>query len=194
MWDTSGQDRFFDLTKSCLQRIQADGVVIVCSILDVIHDMHTDNQIHIPMHIASKFRNDIDKWKRLSKADGARYVPVVLFVNQMDQLLDDGKAAGHADVSPCDVIEMGQNIEQMCRDMGICKWFATSAKSNEGVDDGINFLIRAIVRSRGGKTDLPRVTPKEERQSKVSSLETIDEHLEKPQHFWSINFGQCTIS
>ena len=225
LWDTCATGRFLELTKSCLRSILShhnpadkckydgymsssnSGVVIVCSIRDVMRE-----HPHRVASISSRFRENVEQWKRLAvscSSCAAEHVPVVLFVNQMDTLSllhDDTDADAGARArcaSPSDLIQIGQGIEQMCLDLGICRWFATSAKNNEVVDDGINYLIRTIIAQRSRrkeKTNHHRRPPKQNeavQQSKLP-LQTIDErpHAEKsmPRTNWSVNIGNCTIS
>jgi hypothetical protein len=47
---------------------------------------------------------------------------------------------------PQAAFQMGVLMERLCREESFLAWFMTSARSGEGVEDGFNVLIDAIMK------------------------------------------------
>lgn len=66
-------------------------------------------------------------------------VPVMLLANKCDLLSEDKPLP---------------NLDEVCKENKIVKWWLTSAKTNAGISDAVNFLVNTILTESGVDTEL----------------------------------------
>jgi len=115
LWDIAGQDRFAQLTRPYYRNAVA--AIVVCDVTRVA-----------TLEATKEWKKDLDD----KLGDGA--IPIILLANKCD-LMPSGKAA----------METGARLQQIADEMGFRKWFLTSAKENDNVDEAMRFLIEAIL-------------------------------------------------
>lgn len=116
LWDIAGQDRFANMTRPFYRN--ANAAVVVC---DVTRPMTFD--------AVREWKRDLD-----DKLHDAGAIPCVILANKCDLLKG---------MTQC--IETGARIENLCSELKFDKWFITSAKHNENVDDAMNFLLDKLM-------------------------------------------------
>ena len=131
LWDTSGAQKFEEITGQCLQQTRPDGIIIVC---DNTHDMEDSTR----------------RWYSFiaNRVDVTINIPIILMVNKADELDESQASTG-------DILEMGKKIEQLCREFNLLAWFTTSAKNDINVSDGVHTLIQDVLKRRGIVFGLP---------------------------------------
>lgn len=88
----------------------------------------------------------VERWyndvRNKVKLPDGRDIPVVIFANKCDLIASR---------------DYDMNLDKYCEEKGILKWFNTSAKDSVGIDDGMNYLLDAMIRCSGKetKTDTP---------------------------------------
>ena len=127
LWDTSGAEKFEDITGQCLQQTCPDGIIIVCD--------NTSDSIGI--------EESVRKWYKFifDKVSSIRNIPMILFVNKNDEL-NESQATR-------DILEMGKKIEQVCQELNLLTWFATSARKDMNIGTGFHTLLEDILKRRG---------------------------------------------
>jgi len=120
LWDIAGQDRFALLTRPFFRNAHA--AVIVC---DVTRPL--------TLEAVRDWKRELDE--KMATEGGE--IPCILLANKCDQL--KGVQEG---------IELGARIENLCTELKFAKWFITSAKSNENVNDAMTFLLTELTKSR----------------------------------------------
>ena len=117
LWDLTGQDRDFILTKLCCR--DCHGVVIVCEV------NNKDSQINAL------------RWKEAIK-DNIHYkqidhLPIILVENKSDLLSNEFKLLGI------------KESETFAKENGFSGFFRTSAQSGENVNESMDFLLNSII-------------------------------------------------
>jgi len=115
LWDIAGQDRFAQLTRPYYRNAVA--AIVVCDVTRVA-----------TLEATKEWKKDLDD----KLGDGA--ISILLLANKCD-LMPSGKTA----------MEAGARLQQIADEMGFQKWFLTSAKENDNVEDAMRFLIGAIL-------------------------------------------------
>jgi len=132
LWDIAGQDRFARLTRAYFRNAKA--AAIVCDL----------TRMDATCTAVRQWKREIDTWGSADGNGGASGgvgsgdcaggggggLPVVLFANKCDLLECDAAAS----------VAVGARMEALCRDLGIRRWFVTSAKDGANVEAGFTAL------------------------------------------------------
>jgi len=163
IWDIAGQDRFAHLTRAYFNK--ADGVCIVCDVSrqetvkqvkvrekggrgggvegsECIEVHHTSIYDALATNSSSRCVSrppPYQEWKSEVDRCLGPNVPCLLFCNKSDLPF----TGSH--------LQTGALIQQVCRDNDISRWFETSAKEGDGVDDGFNYVVRECLRRGEGR-------------------------------------------
>jgi Ras-related protein Rab-32 len=126
LWDIAGQDRFANLTRPYYRN--AIGAVVVCDVTRLQ-----------TLEAAREWKRELDDkvTVEVANADGSvtlSRIPVILIANKCD--LIDGVG---------DALRIGALIENLCAEASFEKWFITSAKADENVSEGMQYLVDSIV-------------------------------------------------
>jgi len=132
LWDIAGQDRFAMLTRPFFRNAHA--AVIVCDVTR-------------PLTIESvrEWKRELDEKMAIEGVE----IPCILLANKCDQL--KGVQEG---------IEIGARMENVSSELKFAKWFITSAKSNENVNDAMTFLITELKSREKAATKEPVLAPR----------------------------------
>ncbi|KAG0358306.1 rab32, member RAS oncoprotein [Podila minutissima] len=120
LWDIAGQERFGNMT-----RVYYKEAVAALVVYDVTRPK--------TFEAVTKWKADLDSKVSLPQAWGGGPIPVVLLANKTD-LQDEASTS-------LDPAEM----EKFCEEHGFLKWFATSAKDNNNIEDAARFLLTEIM-------------------------------------------------
>ncbi|KAF9309317.1 rab32, member RAS oncoprotein [Podila horticola] len=120
LWDIAGQERFGNMT-----RVYYKEAVAALVVYDVTRPK--------TFEAVTKWKADLDSKVSLPQAWGGGPIPVVLLANKTD--LQDEASTG------LDPAEM----EKFCEEHGFLKWFGTSAKDNNNIEDAARFLLTEIM-------------------------------------------------
>lgn len=125
LWDIAGQDRFAMMTRPYYRNAHA--AVVVC---DVTRPLTIDA---------------VRDWKlEIDEKMGDERLPCILLANKCDMLKGVSEA-----------LEIGARIESICSELGFNKWFISSAKNDENITDGMNFLLGELVKGTPAKAPKP---------------------------------------
>jgi len=138
LWDIAGQDRFAMLTRPFFRN--ANAAVVVC---DVTRPLTLD--------AVRDWKQELDE---KMETEGGK-IPCILLANKCDQLKGVQEA-----------IEIGARIENICSELHFAKWFITSAKSSENVNDAMTFLLTELTKTQTAKLT-PVVSSSTERRSSL---------------------------
>ncbi|KAI9234207.1 MAG: P-loop containing nucleoside triphosphate hydrolase protein [Podila humilis] len=120
LWDIAGQERFGNMT-----RVYYKEAVAALVVYDVTRPK--------TFEAVTKWKADLDSKVSLPSAWGGGPIPVVLLANKTD-LQDETSTS-------LDPAEM----EKFCEEHGFFKWFGTSAKDNNNIEDAAKFLLTEIM-------------------------------------------------
>jgi small GTP-binding protein len=120
LWDIAGQERFGNMTRVYYK--EAVGAMVV---FDITSPKTWDE--------VAKWKQDIDLKVRI----GDDPIPVVLLANKVDL---DRSAEGFEENNK-------DTIDAYCQQHGFAGWFATSAKSNQGIDKAARFLVERMLKN-----------------------------------------------
>ena len=120
LWDIAGQERFGNMTRVYYK--EAVGAMVV---FDITSPKTWDE--------VAKWKQDIDLKVRI----GDDPIPVVLLANKVDL---DRSAEGFEENNK-------DTIDAYCQQHGFAGWFATSAKSNQGIDKAARFLVEKMLKN-----------------------------------------------
>jgi small GTP-binding protein len=123
LWDIAGQERFGNMTR--VYYGNAVGAIIVC---DITRDSTID--------AVKNWKNDIDN--KITMPGTAIPIPVILLANKTDLWSTEDKAK--------DLQQAKQKIDDLCKELSIEEWFATSAKTGENIENAANTLISSIIK------------------------------------------------
>lgn len=78
-----------------------------------------------------------------------------------------------------EAMELGGKIERLCQSLGINKWFITSAKSDENINDGMMYLLGLLMEHHKKEQEAQEsVAAKESKGgAKLPQTETADNTL-----------------
>ncbi|KAG0045626.1 rab32, member RAS oncoprotein [Gryganskiella cystojenkinii] len=120
LWDIAGQERFGNMT-----RVYYKEAVAALVVYDVTRPK--------TFEAVAKWKSDLDSKVSLPPELGGGPIPTILLANKMDL---------HEDHSPgLNAAEM----EKFCEEHGFLKWFGTSAKDNNNIEDAVTFLLEDIL-------------------------------------------------
>ncbi|KAG0232872.1 rab32, member RAS oncoprotein [Actinomortierella wolfii] len=119
LWDIAGQERFGNMT-----RVYYKEAVAALIVYDVTRPK--------TFEAVTKWKADLDSKVSLPASWGGGPIPVVLLANKMD-LVD----ASH----PIDT----EALDNFCQENGILKWFGTSAKDNNNIEEATRYLLTEIM-------------------------------------------------
>ncbi|KAF9113960.1 rab32, member RAS oncoprotein [Mortierella sp. AM989] len=116
LWDIAGQEKFSGLT-----RVYYKEAVAALVVYDVTRPK--------TFEAVPKWKSDLDSKVSLP---GGEPIPVVLLANKVD-LQDEGSG-----LDP-------EQMEKFCEENGFLKWFGTSAKDNNNIEDAARYLLEEIM-------------------------------------------------
>jgi len=119
LWDIAGQERFTSVVPQFYRNAHAAIVVFDVS----------ESETTLP--IALRWN---EHFQRHEIQNNGNNIPVMLIANKAD-LLSAEKGT--------------QNYDALCKEQNLAKWALTSAKTNQGIDEAINFLIERILNDYG---------------------------------------------
>jgi len=120
LWDIAGQERFGNMT-----RVYYKGALGAFVVYDVTRSSTFKG--------VTKWKHDLDQKVTLPAAWGGGSIPVVLLANKCDQLRN-----GHP-------VKSEAEMAKYCAENGFAKWFTTSAKENQNVDEAAQYLVSQIL-------------------------------------------------
>ncbi|KAG0046505.1 rab32, member RAS oncoprotein [Gryganskiella cystojenkinii] len=117
LWDIAGQERFGNMT-----RVYYKEAVAAFVVYDVTRPK--------TFEAVAKWKADLDSKVTLP---GGQPIPVVLLANKID-LKEETATSLDA-----------EEMEKFCQEHGFLKWFGTSAKENNNIEDAARFLLEEIM-------------------------------------------------
>ncbi|KAI8978589.1 P-loop containing nucleoside triphosphate hydrolase protein [Pilobolus umbonatus] len=121
LWDIAGQERFGNMTRVYYK--EALGAIVV---YDVSRPQTFEG--------VTKWKKDIDAKVALPESWGGGQIPVILLANKSD-LIHEGHGQ---EINPTE-------LDEFCHENGFIKWFSTSAKDNNNIEEATRHLISAIL-------------------------------------------------
>lgn len=115
MWDLAGQDRFSHLSR--LYFSKAAGALLVC---EQSNPRSLEGMV--------RWKQELD----CKTAEGSLSIPSVILANK-----DDLRNLGDSEKQSNDDLMMSE----LARDLGVVSWLRTSAKTGQGIEEGIRALV-----------------------------------------------------
>lgn len=145
LWDIAGQDRFASLTRPYYRN--ATAAIVVC---DVTRQETVEATI--------EWKKALDD--KLGDMGDGKEVPVILLANKCD-LMESGMSS----------MEAGARLQQISDEMGFKKWFLTSAKMNNNIDDAMRYLIGLVLEAKQAAKQNGVSTPQSGRRASTIDFE-----------------------
>lgn len=116
LWDITGQERFGNMT-----RVYYRDAIAAIIVFDINCPSSLEN--------VKRWKEDVDNKVTLPGTD--QKIPAILLANKVDMV-----SSLHENIK--------SELDILCKDLGMEKWFATSAKTGDGIEEAFDFIVNHV--------------------------------------------------